>query len=321
MYGSRLKWLLCIHPGDFKEYRLKTFVMIVLLLLIITSCSSERFNSIEDIPAQILDNPIYYGENIDNLNEGYSWRTRDSFYDIAAIDLSINKLISTIWVGTGIKDQNWRLSFFIDQKFMIGLTYAGIISEGRYEILNKKRVQLTFENISTEIQHIFPSLKSDGDSVIFDFSTTERSPFYTHALTLNESGLAWYAPDTFPVIDSSVVWDAIELFAHQKKIVLIENAAVYESPGNSIPQNLNELIGQRSFFHSDALIFRGTSLQQLGYRIDDQNNEYRMILIPDYLHYDIAWILAESVQDYDESKKSEYAIWSINEWQNYLNSR
>ena len=223
------------------------FLLFLTILFIFTGCQKKPNSNLtilndEDVvdgSALIFgsDGGIKQSENpllsnySEGVSDGYSWRMRTITYDLNNINLTKEKLVSTLWIANLVGENSLsygvQLVFYLDDVFKAGFEQTGVCIQGTYEIIDNTKVCLNIKKRDKNVN--FPYF-GELLNINLVFKKDIQQLFYTDFLLDEDNSVNWYAlgskhkeNDKYKINDISVV----SVF---NNFVAIDNVKIRELP-------------------------------------------------------------------------------------------
>jgi len=239
-----------------------------------------------------------------NDSDGYSWRYRDITYSSNSIEITKEKLLSTIWVSDPLKSFQVILVFYKDDVFKIGTRQAGVEITGSFTI-SKNQVDLSsYQKNEFAKQH---GLSVNNTSS--KFKTDKNEIFYQDYLEIN--GYKYFAVGSEHKNGDELINDGINMIIDSRVQVMNDNVNFRTKP--SLKAELIP-VEQYSEITSDRItsIKKGTKVFLIAKTkkvetIQEVNAPWYYIKISDgYEWFQYGWVFGGYFIDYDKDKESEY---------------
>jgi hypothetical protein len=244
-----------------------------------------------------------------NLKDGYSWRKREILYDNIQLEITKEKLLSTIWVTDPLEKTQHILVFYSDDVFKIGTRQAGVDITGRYKVQNGSVLLYDYNSTS---KYFSQTGLVDTNSTSCSFLINLDHLIYRDSILLDSK--KYYAVGSEHTDGTELVFNKIKVIVNVDTKVMNENMNFREKPSTR-----GELIKvyQYSEVSSKEItsLIKGTIVYILAKTdkqetIDGITSSWYFIKVYDGNEwYQYGWVFGGCFTNYNQSKIDEY--WKI----------
>ncbi len=261
-------------------------------------------------------------------NDGTSWKNREIKYDKNDRTLSKEKLMSTIWVLDENIAHSYILVFYSDDYFMIGSYHTGPSAFGKYKIENGLLVLYSFcydQNISfyKKLFNETDLMQESGDAklttkkekIYCNLSYKSTNFFYDNELLLDE--IRFFPEGCEKESGSSAIIDGVSVVIKNGRKVLTQNTKFRKNPNKDadtqISEIYEEMFWKEPYWEQTDCLMKGTVIPVYASTekyetIDGVTSCWYYVSMPTLSEFNqYGWIFGGYFEDYDESKKDEYA--------------
>jgi hypothetical protein len=239
-----------------------------------------------------------------DATDGYSWRQREIRYVSSNTTLTVEKLLSTRWVGDPVDNPNIVMTFFKDGIFKYGSVQGGAMIFGSYRIDDGQKVILMRDKVS--FQNAFQGF--ENTDVTLNFSGNSENLFYSDHLFNDKIDLFAVGSEQKEGFRTQYLKTTIEKLTAKR--VATDNIFFRKSPSKSGDKFTYSFYETGSSF-PPGLLFRGTQLDVSGRTvtqdtIDGITSSWYLVRFPTEDTLEYGWVFGGYTSMYDENRSSQY---------------
>ena len=280
--------------------------------------STETREDYEESVYKKLDALGYQSEDIMKINyrksynDGMSWKERELRYDINDKEITKEKLLSTIWLSDEKVAKNFLLLFYSDDYFIIGGIHSGPSAFGKYTIENGILVLYSF-NYDQNVK--FYNKLFSYNEIQCELKFESENFKYDNELLVNT--IKFYPVGCLKQNGATAVIDGINVIVENDEKVMTDNVKFRKAPSTKAETQVSEIYEEMFWnapnWKETDCIRKGTVIPiyaktENSETIDGVTASWYYMSMPTLSDYNLyGWIFGGYFEDYDESRKEEYA--------------